>query len=111
MSAGLSCPVDPVRKRASGKPKARLPLEQPDLPHALEYYQEIIRLHHDEERETGMVWRDYGAWIGLGTVLQEMGRKDEARAAFEEAVREADYPAFARKEAEAALAALNADSK
>ena len=47
----------------------------------------------------------------IGTVLQEMGRKEEARAAFQEAVREADYPDFARKEAEAALAALNADRK
>jgi predicted negative regulator of RcsB-dependent stress response len=42
----------------------------------------------------------------MGEVLRDLGRKEEARAAFEEALREGLSPDFERRQAEQALKAL-----
>jgi hypothetical protein len=83
--------------------------EQPDLQQALEHYREVIRLDQERARETGQPSLDSQAWVDLGEVLRQLGRKQEAHAALEEAVREAIYPDGQRKRAEEALEALNGD--
>jgi outer membrane lipoprotein-sorting protein len=76
------------------------------LEKALAFYQEVNRLREEQARELGEPVRDPQTWLETGEVLRELGRKAEARAAFEEAAREEIYPNGVRQQAEAALKAL-----
>jgi outer membrane lipoprotein-sorting protein len=83
--------------------------EQEDLPRAVEYYHQILRERDERARETGQPSFDTQTWFDLGQSLHRLGRKEEARAAYEQAVREAIYPGYPRDEARKALEALKAD--
>jgi peroxiredoxin len=83
--------------------------EQPDLAKALAHYQEILRLHQEQARRTGQPVLDSQTWVDMGHVLRQMGRKQEARAAFEEGVRDALYPDDQRRMAKEALEAVDRD--
>jgi outer membrane lipoprotein-sorting protein len=82
--------------------------EQPDLPRSLEYYRQVIRLREAREKETGEHMFDSQAWLDVGKVLRAMGRMEEARAAFQQAVREA-VQSYQRPEAEATLEACEGE--
>jgi hypothetical protein len=83
--------------------------EQPDLAKALAHYQAIIRMHQEQARQTGQPVLDPQTWMDMGHVLRQMGRKQEARSAFEEATRDALYPDAQRRMAKEALEAVNRD--
>jgi tetratricopeptide (TPR) repeat protein len=83
--------------------------EKQDLPRALEYYREVVRLGEERARETGQPFLDSETWRDIGEVLRALGQKEEARVALERAVREAMYPDANRKGAEEALEALKGE--
>jgi tetratricopeptide (TPR) repeat protein len=76
------------------------------LEKALAFYREVIRLRDEQSRDLGEPIRDSQAWFERGEVLRDLGRKDEARAAFEEALREGLSIDFERQDAERELKAL-----
>src|SRR5207253_316863 len=60
-------------------------------------------------REAGQPFHDSETWRNIGTLLRQMGRKEEARAALEEAIRGAIYADSNRHNSEEALEALKRD--
>jgi tetratricopeptide (TPR) repeat protein len=87
-----------VYYRQSGDPRK--------LEKALAFYREVSRLRDEEAQEVGQPIHDPQTWFEIGEVLRDLRRKEEARAAFEEAAREEIYPNGVRQQAEAALKAL-----
>jgi peroxiredoxin len=82
--------------------------ERNDLPRAAGLYREMLRLRDEYAREQGQPVMDPDTWLELGEVLQAMGRLEEARAAFEQALRESIYPGYPRDEARQKLEAVKA---
>ena len=76
------------------------------LEKALALYREVLRLNDEQSREIGEPVHEPQAWLDVGEVLRDLGRKEEARAAFEETLREGIKPDFARRQAEEALKSL-----
>jgi outer membrane lipoprotein-sorting protein len=93
--------------RARARARYYLPSRDPrKLEKALALYREVNRLRGEQAQELGQPIRDPQAWFEMGEVLRDLGRKEEARAAFEEALREGLSPDFERRQAEQALKAL-----
>jgi tetratricopeptide (TPR) repeat protein len=109
MASGFDAKGDEIRRSRARARAFYYRYEQPDLPRALEYYREAIRLDEEQARETGQRSIDSETWRDIGEVLRELGRKEEAREALQEAVRAALYPDSVRQGAEEALEALNGD--
>jgi hypothetical protein len=87
----------------------RLDFVKPDLPRALEYHHEVIRLREQREKETGQPGFNPETWENIGRVLRKMGRLQETRAAFQKAIREAISPGHERRQAEEALEAVEGE--
>ena len=64
------------------------------------------RLRDEHAQEIGQPIMDTQAWYEMGTVLRDLGRREEARGAFEQALRNAISNDFQRRQAEQALKAL-----
>jgi outer membrane lipoprotein-sorting protein/tetratricopeptide (TPR) repeat protein len=80
--------------------------EQRDLPRALASYREVVRLRAEAEKESGEHVYDAQTWLNIGEVLRDMSRTAEARAAFEQAIREDISGNWARQQAEAEIEKL-----
>jgi hypothetical protein len=83
--------------------------EKPDLPRALEYYREVLRLREESERQTGQHTSDPDAWMEVGNVLRKLGRRDEARAAYRQAIREDSYRGWQAERSKDALESMDGE--
>ena len=66
----------------------------------------MIRWREEQSLDWEQHFFDSQTWLDLGQVLRDLGRKEEARAAFETAIRETLSPDEVRQKAEEALKAL-----
>src|SRR5262249_55543229 len=74
----------------------------PDLEKALALYREVIRWREEQSQDWEEHFHDAHSWLDVGEVLRDLGRKDEARAAFETAIRETLSPDEVSRRAEEA---------
>lgn len=88
-------------------PGSRRQRRPPDLAKALASYYEIARMNEAQARKSGTGPYDPGLWTSIGRVLYRMGRREEARAAFERAIRESTHNDWSRQEPQQLLKGMN----
>jgi outer membrane lipoprotein-sorting protein len=89
------------RQAAAQSDAGSASLRQADLARALACYQEIARVDEKQAKAAGSSPHDPGLWTNIGRLLCKLDRKEEARAAFERAIREAISNDWSREEPEA----------
>lgn len=108
MATGGLQPSDLMRSRAMARAQYYR-YQGRDLPRALAFYREILRLRDERAREISEPILDPDTWVLVAEVLREMGRKQEALEALDRASQEARYSHSTQAEVRRAMESVQAE--